>query len=470
MNTKNYQNLLHKELSYQIQGAAIEVRKNFGSGLKESIYQNAFAEELKSRNLSFEKEKSIQIFSPKTGKLVGSYRPDFIVEGKILVELKAVEKIPKMFLDQLYSYLRNGEYELGYFINFTSPKLYIKRIIYTNDRKPFLRNTRKNTNIRRISTKLPCLLVFLFVLFGIYGTVRAAEFGFDQSKLEMKVGEIVSNKVLIDTEGEAINAISVKIQYPQEVLKIREWSDGNSIINFWIQKPQVNDGIISFEGIIPGGYSGKNGLLLTVFFEATRPKEAGDMIFFKEDARALLNDGFGTPARVETKSLDLVVISVPISGPSRFASKDAEPPETFRPEIAKSPEMFDGKWFLVFATQDKGLGIDRYEIKETRYRFFGSFSTPLEASRLGRLPIFRWIGLLTGSRWISAESPYALRDQKLKSYIFVKAVDKAGNVRIEKILPQNPLGWYENHENWIIIILGVFLFIIWYLWRKLNTK
>ena len=54
---KQYQNLLYKDLSYQIQGAAIEVRKNFGPGHKESIYQNAFAEELKSRDIKFDKEK-----------------------------------------------------------------------------------------------------------------------------------------------------------------------------------------------------------------------------------------------------------------------------------------------------------------------------------------------------------------------------------------------------------------------------
>ncbi len=130
-----YQNLLHKELSYQIQGAAIEARKNFGPGHKESIYQNAFAEELKSRSILFEKEKSIHIYSPKTGKIIGSYRPDFIVDNKVIVELKALEITPRKLIDQLYDYLRNSEYELGYFINFSSPRLYMKRIIYTNDKK-----------------------------------------------------------------------------------------------------------------------------------------------------------------------------------------------------------------------------------------------------------------------------------------------------------------------------------------------
>ncbi len=138
MAVKNYQNLLYKDLSYQIQGAAMEVRKNFGSGHKESLYQNAFAEELELRNIKFGKEKSIKIYSPKTKKLIGLYRPDFIVDEKIIIELKAVEKIPKLFINQLYDYLRNSKYELGYFINFASPKLYIKRVIFTNDKKPFL--------------------------------------------------------------------------------------------------------------------------------------------------------------------------------------------------------------------------------------------------------------------------------------------------------------------------------------------
>lgn len=136
----NYQKLLHKELSYQIQGAAIEVRKNFGPGHKESIYQNAYAEELKSRSIKFDKEKSIRIYSPKTGKIIGSYQPDFIIDDKIIVELKALDLIPRKLIDQLYDYLRNSSYELGYFINFAGKKLYIKRIIFTNDHKPWIKN------------------------------------------------------------------------------------------------------------------------------------------------------------------------------------------------------------------------------------------------------------------------------------------------------------------------------------------
>jgi len=127
--------LLYKDLSYRIRGAAIEVRKNYGTGHKEILYQRAFAEELGLRKIKYEREKPIKICSPKTGKVMGSYQPDFIVENKIIIELKALEKIPHKMTDQLYGYLRNSVYELGFFINFRSSGVSIKRVIYTNDRK-----------------------------------------------------------------------------------------------------------------------------------------------------------------------------------------------------------------------------------------------------------------------------------------------------------------------------------------------
>lgn len=91
--------LLHKELSYEIRGAAIEVRKNYGLGHKEVLYQRAFAEELSLRKIKYEREKPIKVLSPKTGKVIGSYQPDFIIDGKIIVELKALDKLPRKMID-----------------------------------------------------------------------------------------------------------------------------------------------------------------------------------------------------------------------------------------------------------------------------------------------------------------------------------------------------------------------------------
>ncbi|MFH1826716.1 MAG: GxxExxY protein [bacterium] len=130
--------LLHEELSYIVRGCAMEVRNKYGSGHKESVYQNAFAELLTLKEIDFRKEFPIKVYSPFTGKSMGLYRPDFLVGDKIIVELKAMLMVHRKLIDKLYDYLRNSVYELGFFINFGSSNLYIKRILYTNDRKDFL--------------------------------------------------------------------------------------------------------------------------------------------------------------------------------------------------------------------------------------------------------------------------------------------------------------------------------------------
>jgi len=127
--------LLYKDLSYSIVGVAIEVRKNYGNGHKEILYHNALKEEFEIRNIKFEFEKQIKIFSPKPKKVIGVYKPDFVIEDKIILEIKALSEVPDKLQRQLYDYLKNSKYELGYFINFGSNKLDYKRIIYTNDRK-----------------------------------------------------------------------------------------------------------------------------------------------------------------------------------------------------------------------------------------------------------------------------------------------------------------------------------------------
>ena len=136
MDTKYHKDLLYPELSYQIQGAAIEIRKQYGPGHKEVLYQRALAEELSYRKIRFEKEKPIKIYSYRTNNVIGLYQPDFIIDDKIIVEIKALPVIPRKLVDQLYDYLRNSKYELGYFVNFSGPKLYMKRIIYSNVNKP----------------------------------------------------------------------------------------------------------------------------------------------------------------------------------------------------------------------------------------------------------------------------------------------------------------------------------------------
>jgi GxxExxY protein len=126
---------LYKDLSYKIQGAVFNVRNSYGPSHKEIVYCNALAEEFKDLGIQFEREKIVSIKSLKTNKSLGIYRPDFVVENSILLEIKALSFTPKLAEDQLYYYLKNTNYELAYLINFGGEKLDIRRRILTNDKK-----------------------------------------------------------------------------------------------------------------------------------------------------------------------------------------------------------------------------------------------------------------------------------------------------------------------------------------------
>jgi len=137
--TASFKELLHKELSYKVQGCFYDIRNEYGPGQKEIVYSNLLAEKLVFKEISFKREQSIKIYSSDTGKVVGTYKPDFVVDNKLIVEVKSSMLTTKIDEKQLYYYLRNSRYEVGYLVNFSTPHLHIKRIVYSNERKPFLK-------------------------------------------------------------------------------------------------------------------------------------------------------------------------------------------------------------------------------------------------------------------------------------------------------------------------------------------
>jgi len=121
--------LLYNDLSYKIRGCAFKTYNNLGFGHKENIYQKALSIELEESDLIFEKEKTLPIFYENN--MIGNYRPDFVVENKIIIEIKAVPFMPKNYETQLIYYLKGANFKLGFLINFGSKKLEIKRRIWT---------------------------------------------------------------------------------------------------------------------------------------------------------------------------------------------------------------------------------------------------------------------------------------------------------------------------------------------------
>jgi len=126
--------LLYKQESYFIQGAAFEIYKQFRNNHKEKVYQRAFIEYLKGKGLVVDSEKQIPIYFNE--KKVGTYIPDIIVDNSIFIELKCKPFISKEDTNQFWYYLKATNFKLGYLINFGEPKgVKIIRRIYDTARK-----------------------------------------------------------------------------------------------------------------------------------------------------------------------------------------------------------------------------------------------------------------------------------------------------------------------------------------------
>lgn len=106
----------HKELTEKIIGCFYRVYNTLGHGFLEKVYENALAIELEKEDLKFGKQVGIEVFYDE--KVVGDYVADFIVEGKIVVEVKAVIGISGIHKAQLINYLKATHNEIGLILNF----------------------------------------------------------------------------------------------------------------------------------------------------------------------------------------------------------------------------------------------------------------------------------------------------------------------------------------------------------------
>jgi hypothetical protein len=271
------------------------------------------------------------------------------------------------------------------------------------------------------------LIVFLFLMYFIPSVSSAADIFFDSNKNSYDKNENFLVHVYLDTEDKKVNAIEGVVSFSSDFIELKEIRDGNSSVNFWIERPRLgSNGKINFSGITTGGYSGSKMFLFDIVFQT---KKSGNTSLNFENIQILENDGLGT--KILTKDIPFnLYISNEVSNKKGedLVMKDSNPPEDFNPFITKDVDIFNGKYFVVFSTVDKGVGINRYEVRES---------------------LWGW-----GGKYIQAESPYLLKDQKLTSKVYIKAVDNSGNVKIVKIDAQRKMATLEQY-----LIIGIILFI-----------
>lgn len=122
----------YSDITQKIIGASFEVHKFLGNGFQEVIYQRALAYELAQSGLQFQREIEQEIFYKDLQEPIGTRRADFVVEGKVLVELKAIIELEDVHLAQILNYLRAYKIEVGLLINFGSKSLTFKRLVLSS--------------------------------------------------------------------------------------------------------------------------------------------------------------------------------------------------------------------------------------------------------------------------------------------------------------------------------------------------
>jgi len=310
-----------------------------------------------------------------------------------------------------------------------------------------------------IKTLITTFIITTVLIFGLPISLLAGELGLQSEFQTVGIGQKFQIDLWLDTDNEPVNALEGQIIFPAELFKLEEIRDGASVVGLWVEAPHYiqldnGDGKIIFSGIIPHGMSESRARILSVIVEAL---EAGSGSINVINANVIGNgiSGRRTPL---TLSRLTVNISADKAVTPFVLKEDKKSPEPFYPRIASGPDIFDNDFFVIFQTTDDETGIDHYEIIESSKDYSDQQLKELDASL-----------------WQMVINPARLSDQSLSSFIYIKAVDRAGNQTIAKLAPQATVLTSSPYKYYIFsVIIGVvtllclfFGFIMWRdLWKK----
>lgn len=301
----------------------------------------------------------------------------------------------------------------------------------------------------------------------------AATLYFSPERADYNIGDIFTVDVKLDLEnGEGcINTVQGVIGFDNTYLAATDFGTGDSFLSLWLEQPKSSDmddinyqKRLKFTGGIPGGYCGRipgdagdSNIVGKIVFKVVNSGSDGAAVtktklFFYPDTQILMNDGFGTQANVKYNEAEFGISKINsgnLEEWEKLKTADNVPPEPFTLQLLQNPGIYDGKFYLVWNTTDKQTGIDHYEVAEIPEKEPNTWKSFFKNMFSGKK---------AGEEWVRAQQPYTIKDQKLRSLIRVKAVDKAGNSQISEYFPDN----FEQPQagSGRKILAGVVLLII----------
>jgi hypothetical protein len=297
---------------------------------------------------------------------------------------------------------------------------------------------------------LRTLIAALLLLLPV--STSAASLYLDPDSGTYGPGDTFIENVRLNTDGDCINAANIVLTYPAGSMRAEDFSKGGSIFSLWVNEPKldIQNGIVSFAGGIPGGYCGRipgdpslTNVIGKVVFTVTNASAGKASIQFSPSSSLYLNDGHGT--KVAPTFHNAVVTLAPtkqLSADPWLAEvgADTTPPDAFDVQVESTRSVFGGKYYAVFSAVDKQSGIDHYE-------------------------------MVINGTWQKVTSPHLIDDQTLQSGIEVRAIDKAGNIRLGTYVPGSAPPRETGPEDYaalglILLLLAAALIARYYLNKR----
>lgn len=275
-------------------------------------------------------------------------------------------------------------------------------------------------------------IILLLITFLLPFISRASSLYLDDSSKILEKGKESTLKIMIDTEGVEINTIEGSIMVDNK-LNIKSIDTGGSAFVLWPEEPKVSSSnTIIFAGGVFGGIYGKD---LRVFDINFIPQENGVFNIKSEDVNIYLSDGSGNKVAVNDNEISFQVVDQKDN--KEIIEKDSDRPTYLTIELGRDESLFDGQYFITFYAIDSHSGIDRYEVKEGSGDFIDYHS-----------------------------NKYVLKDQTLKTNIYVKAIDKEGNETTEVL----KLEGQTFNLVWIIVSVIVLILLSYFIYLKFLKK
>ncbi len=229
--------------------------------------------------------------------------------------------------------------------------------------------------------------------------------------------DLVSFHLSLNAGDDLFNVVEATITLEGNGVRVLETAIGNSIASFWTQRPTLDGNQVQFSFMTPGGVGGDGLPVLSVI--ASVPPSSSVSVT-THDSAIYRHDGEGTKVVVP----DAVLTYDNVSTKEKVAETiiDTRAPEPFTPLITDEP-LISTEPTIVFQTQDKQSGIDHYE-------FYAS-SVALTDEQLSQI-----------DNWTRIESPYSLPEHIVARHVYIKAVDKGGNVRIAHLEFPRSRSWH----------------------------